>query len=133
MTPFINFVQLFVKSKATKSYNTQQRTNNNHLLRAQEVKVKGLAMLKKVQGVVSGRNILNNYNTTTTSHSTTSSTTYLRPNITFSRLSSQSKPVNNIANNINGLLSNNTNSKVNINGMNGFANRLSNVWKKNTL
>ncbi|GBB96157.1 hypothetical protein RclHR1_00270003 [Rhizophagus clarus] len=120
-------------SSDTKFYNTRQRTNNNnhHLLRTQEVKVKGLAMLRKVQGVVSGRTLLNN---STTSRSST--TTYLRPNITRSNiLSLQSKTTNNVTNNTLtsrlSLPTNNTNNKVNINGMGGFANRLSNVWKKN--
>ena len=93
-------------------------------------------MLKKVQGVVSGRTSLSNYNTTTSRSNTitTKSSTYLKPNVTFSRssiLSSQSKNTNNIKIG-NGLLSlsNNINSKVNINGVNGFTNRLS-IWRKN--
>ncbi|EXX67535.1 Gyp1p [Rhizophagus irregularis DAOM 197198w] len=119
-----------VETTNTKFYNIRQRTSNNnhHLLRTQEVKVKGLAMLRKVQGVVSGRTSLNNFST-----SRSSTTTYLRPNITKSNiLSLQSKTTNNGLTSGLSLPTNYTNNKVNItNGMSGFANRLSNVWKKN--
>ncbi|CAB5183186.1 RabGAP/TBC [Rhizophagus irregularis] len=120
----------YYSSSDTKFYNIRQRTSNNnhHLLRTQEVKVKGLAMLRKVQGVVSGRTSLNNSST-----SRSSTTTYLRPNITKSNiLSLQSKTTNNGLTSGLSLPTNYTNNKVNItNGMSGFANRLSNVWKKN--
>ncbi|CAG8588826.1 15267_t:CDS:2 [Funneliformis mosseae] len=128
-----------IETSTTELYNTQQSTNhNNHyLLRAQEVKVKGWAMLRKVQGVVSGRNNIASSNSNTFSTNSTFSSSNI------STLSSQSKINNEKTSTTSTLLSNSsaigngfkslpTINKVNVNnGMSGFSNRFSNVWKKN--
>ncbi|UZO18344.1 uncharacterized protein OCT59_009659 [Rhizophagus irregularis] len=54
----------YYSSSDTKFYNIRQRTSNNnhHLLRTQEVKVKGLAMLRKVQDQILQSRIYYHYN-----------------------------------------------------------------------